>query len=201
MRTNLKGYLSTVASASGQPSTPERVENWQTFVREHNAAQGREDAAVVVVEYSDFQCPFCKRYADETRRQIAARYGDKVRTVFKHYPLEQIHPQAMTAAIAAQCARREGKFWEIHDRFFDRPDALDVASVIEVGESLGLSGRYAQCVTHEETRAEVEQDIQDATKVGIRGTPTFIVNGTLLVGAKPEAAFESLFEEAGLTAD
>jgi protein-disulfide isomerase len=154
-----------------------------------------------VVEYSDFQCPFCKKYSDETRRQIAAKYGDKVRMVFKHYPLEQIHPQAMTAAIAAQCARREGKFWEAHDRFFSQPNALDVQSVIAVGKSLGLSDSYAECVINEETRVEVEQDMRDGMEVGVRGTPTLMVNGEFLVGAQSEAAFDAIFEKAGLVSD
>src|SRR5690606_3481520 len=197
----LKEYVSTAASAGSQPSTPQPVENWRAFVREHNAAQGREDATVVVVEFSDFQCPFCRTYSDETRRQIVARYGDRVRMVFKHYPLEQIHPQAMTAAIAAQCARRQGKFWEIHERLFSQPNALDVESVVVIGEYLGLADGYAECVLSEDTRAEVEQDIQDAMQVGVQGTPTFMVNGKFLVGAQSEAAFEAIFEEAGLIID
>jgi protein-disulfide isomerase len=196
--TELKQYVAELGAVGGQPSTPKPVSNWAAFVREHNAAQGREDAAVVVVEYSDFQCPFCKKYSDETRRQIVAKYGDKVRMVFKHYPLEQLHPQAMTAAIAAQCARRQGRFWEVHERFFGRPDALDVQSVIGVGKSLRLSDSFASCVLNEETRGEVEQDMRDATEVGVRGTPTFMVNGQFLVGSQSASAFESIFEQAGL---
>jgi protein-disulfide isomerase len=194
---DLKQDLSRVAGNRGQPSTPEPVENWRAFVREHNATQGKEDAAIVVVEYSDFQCPFCKKYSDETRRQIADEYGDKVRMVFKHYPLEQMHPHAMTAAIAAQCARREGRFWDIHERFFSQPNALDVDSVVGIGKSLGLSDRYAECVVREETRAEVEQDMRDGTEVGVRGTPTLMVNGEFMVGAQSVTAFESIFERLG----
>ena len=198
---DLKERLATVAGASRRPSAPEPVENWAPFVREHNAAQGRKDAAVVVVEFSDFQCPYCKKYSDETRRQIVAKYGDKVRMVFKHYPLEALHPQAMTAAIAAQCARIEGKFWEAHDRFFGQPNTLDLESVIAVGKSLGLSDRYAACVTNRETKWEVEQDMQDAKEVGVQGTPTLMVNGNFLVGAVSESAFKAIFEEAGLDVD
>ena len=198
---DLKEDLARVVSTGGQPRTPEPVENWKPFIREHNAAQGKEDAAVVVVEYSDFQCPFCKKYSDETRRQIADEYGDKVRMVFKHYPLEQIHPHAMTAAIAAQCARREGKFWEVHERFFGQPNALDVDSVIGIGKSLGLSDSYAECVVNGETRPEVEQDMRDGMEVGVRGTPTLMVNGEFLVGAQSPAAFKSIFEQAGLVSD
>jgi protein-disulfide isomerase len=201
LQKDLKEHLSRVASTGGQPSTPEAVEDWAALVRGYNATQGRENAAVVIIEYSDFQCPFCKKYSDETRRQIVAKYGDKVRMVFKHYPLEQIHPQAMTAAIAAQCARREGKFWETHDRFFSQPNALDVESVIAVGKSLGLSDAYAECVINQDTRVEVEQDMRDGTEVGVRGTPTFMVNGQFLIGAQSVAAFKSVFEKVGVVVD
>lgn len=199
---DLNQRLATVARGAAQPNAPpEPVANWRPFVREHNAAQGREDAVVVLVEYSDFQCPFCKKYSDETRPQIAAKYGDRVRMVFKHYPLEQIHPLAMTAAIAAQCAARQGKFWEIHERFFSRPAALDVDAVIATGQSLGLPDSFRTCVINEETRAEVEQDMRDAMEVGVRGTPTLMVNGRFLVGAQSAAALESIFAEVGLTVD
>ena len=198
--TDLKRYVATLGN-TGQPSVPAPVKNWAAFVRDHNAVQGREDSPVVVVEYSDFQCPFCKKYSDETRRQIVAKYGDRVRMVFKHYPLERIHPHAMTAAIAAQCAQREGKFWEVHDQFFSRPDALDAQAVTDLGRSLGLSEGYAACIVNEETRSEVEQDIQDASDVGVRGTPTFMINGQFLVGSQSASAFEAIFEQAGLVID
>jgi protein-disulfide isomerase len=198
---DLEQHLTQLADAGGQRSAPKPVENWEPFVREHNATEGIEDAAVVVVEFSDFQCPYCKKYSAETRRQLIAKYGDQVRMVFKHYPLEPIHAQAMTAAIAAQCARREGKFWEAHARFFSQPNALDVTSLIAVGEDLGLSDDYAECIINEETRAEVEQDMRDAAEVGVRGTPTLMVNGEFLVGAVSEVAFRPLFEKAGLTTD
>jgi protein-disulfide isomerase len=195
---DLKQELANVASAGGQRRPPEPVENWRPFIREHNAAQGREEAAVVVVEFSDFQCPYCKKYSDETRRRIAEEYGDRVRMVFKHYPLEQIHPHAMTAAIAAQCAHREGRFWEVHGRLFSQPNALDLDSVIAIGKSAGLSNRYAECVANGETKAEVEQDIRDGMEVGVQGTPTLMINGQFLTGAQPVAALESVFEKAGL---
>jgi protein-disulfide isomerase len=194
----LKLQISRITSSTGQARTPVHIENWASQTREYNAVQGREDAAVVVLEYSDFQCPFCKKYSDETRQQISAEYGDKVRMVFKHYPLTQIHPQAMTAAIAAQCAKRQGKFWEMHDRFFGQPNALDVESVIAAGKSLGLSDNYVECVRKEETRGEVEQDMRDAMEIGVQGTPSLLVNGELLVGAQSEATLKHLFEKSGL---
>lgn len=197
----LKQQLSLVASAGGPPNPPQSVENWEEFVRPYNAAVGPTNATVVVVEFSDFQCPYCKRFAEGTRQVIASEYGDNVRMVFKHYPLEQIHPHAMTAAIAAQCARREGKFWVVHERFFSQPDVLDVESVISIGRSVGLSDGYVRCIMREETRPEVEQDIQDALDVGVPATLTFMVNGKFLVGSQSEAAFASVFREAGLDID
>jgi protein-disulfide isomerase len=192
----LKEYVSVLANASRPPNTPQNVENWEAFVRAHNATHGVDAAPV----YSDFQCPFCKRYNDETRSLIMAEFGQNVRTVFKHYPLES-HPHAMTAAIASQCAQREGRFWDVHDQFFNQPNALDLDSVIAVGESLGLSEGYAHCVRTEETRSEVEQDIRDAREVGVQATPTFMINGQFLVGAQSVAAFRAAFEEVGLIVD
>lgn len=191
----MKQQVAAIASnTSGRPTVPETVENWRTFIREHNATQGIEDAEVVVIEFSDFQCPFCKRYTDETRRELVALYGSNVRMVFKHLPLEQIHPQAMNAAIAAQCARREGRFWDVHEKFFSQPNALEIEDLVSVGKSLGLSDRYVECIVNEETREEVELDIQDAFEIGVQGTPTFVVDGKVLVGAQPVSAFAAAFK-------
>ena len=198
---DLKQHVSAVTTSTDRPSAPESVEHWPTLVREHNAAQGPRDAGVLLIEFSDFQCPFCKRYSDGARRELIARYGDDVRMVFKHLPLEQIHPQAMSAAIAAQCAQREGRFWEVHERFFAQPDALDVEAVIRVGESLGMGSSYVDCVMRQDTRREVEQDVEDARQSGIQGTPTFVVNGKVLVGAQSSSAFRAAFEDAGLGAN
>ena len=192
---DLQGQISGIAMGARPPNMPTNVSAWQELVREHNATQGEKDASIVVIEFSDFQCPFCKKYNDGTRPDILARHGKQVRMVFKHLPLTNIHPQAMAAAIAAQCAQREDKFWEAHDRFFAQPDALSVDALIDIGMSLGLSKEYADCVTNEETRSEVEQDIADATKIGAQGTPIFVVNGKVLVGAQSVAAFSSVFEE------
>jgi protein-disulfide isomerase len=197
---DLKQHMSAVASAGSRPSVPQQVEEWQTLIREHNAGQGSETAELIVIEFSDFQCPFCKRHTDSARRELREFYGDDVRMVFKHLPLE-IHAQAMTAAIAAQCARREGKFWEVHERFFAQPEALDVDSLIAVGESVGLGQGYSDCIRNEETRDEVERDIGDAALVGIQGTPTFVINGKVLVGAQAPAAFSAALEQAGAQTD
>jgi protein-disulfide isomerase len=198
---DLKRQVAAIAASGGRPPVPENVEEWERLTKAHNASQGAEDAKVVVVEFSDFQCPYCKKYTDETRRDLLARYGDEVRMVFKHLPIEQAHPMAMGAAIAAQCAQREGKFWEAHERFFAQPDNLAKDALISAGESLGLSRSYADCVTNEETRHEVERDAADAHEVGIQGTPTFVINGKVLVGAQPAASFRAAIDAARSSAD
>jgi protein-disulfide isomerase len=192
---DLQQQIAGIATGARAPSAPANVNDWQGLVRDHNAAQGKEDAEIVLIEFSDFQCPFCKRYSEETRRELAAQLGGDVRMVFKHLPLTSIHPQAMAAAIAAQCANRHGKFWEVHEQFFAQPDALSLDRLLSVGTSLGLSAEYAACVTNGETRTEVEQDMADAAKIGLQGTPSFVINGKVLVGAQSATTFRSVFDE------
>ncbi len=182
-----------VAAANGSPTAgpPRMVGNWSQYIRAHDASEGRDNAKVTVVEFTDFQCPYCKTFNDGTRNQLRVRYGDKIRFVFKHTPLEQAHPDAKRAAIAAQCALREGKFWEVHDVLFGNPQELSEESIIEKGKALGLGSGFANCIVNQETVAEVEQDAKDAAAVGVRGTPSFLVNGKLMMGTVSISQFDS----------
>jgi protein-disulfide isomerase len=185
--------LKSAASANGGTAGPPRmVDDWDEYIRSHDASQGPDDAKVTLVEFTDFQCPYCKTFTDGTRNELRAKYGDKVRFVLKHVPLEQSHPDAKRAAIAAQCALREGKFWEIHDAFFRNPKDLSEASIIEKGRSLGLGNEFGTCVAREETIAEVAQDVKDASALGVRGTPSFLINGKLQMGMISASQFESI---------
>lgn len=187
----LKQNLATSMAAGGR-SMPGEVENWETYVRGHNATSGDTDAQIVVVEFTDFQCPFCKAFNENSRDQILSKYGDQVRFVFKHYPLEAIHKEAKQAAVAAQCALREGKFWEIKDIFFNNPDELSREFLLEAGNSLGLGSQYAACVTKQETLAEVDQDMQDGVQAGVQGTPTFLINGKVAMGTVSLVQFDAI---------
>ena len=190
---SLKQSIAASSNAGRMPYISEEIMNWDEYVRGHNAARGDTAAEIVVVEFTDFQCPYCKKFNDDNiRNQLLSKYGERIRLVFKHYPLEAIHSEAKNAAVAAQCALREGKFWEIKDVFFNNPDKLSTEFLIEAGKSLGLGRQYAACVTNQETLAEVEQDIQDGMQVGVQGTPAFLVNGKLTMGAIPLAQFESI---------
>ena len=182
------------ASANGPAAAgpPRMVDNWSEYIRGHDASQGRDNAKVTVVEFTDFQCPYCKTFNDGTRNTLRARYGDKIRFVLKHTPLEQAHPDAKRAAVAAQCGLREGKFWEVHDVLFGHPGELSEEAIIEKGKSLGLGSAFASCVANQETLAEVAQDVKDATEVGVRATPSFLINGKLVTGMFPVSQFESM---------
>lgn len=183
-----------LASARGSPAAgpPRMVDNWNQYIRGHDASQGPSSAKVTVVEFTDFQCPYCKTFNDGARNELRARYGDQVHFVLKHLPLEQVHPDAKRAAIAAQCAARDGKFWQIHDVLFGHPKELSEESIIAKAKALGLGDDFENCFSGQQTMAEVEQDVKDAAALGIRGTPSFLINGKLMTGMFTTSQFESM---------
>lgn len=180
-------------AADEQPDQPSAVENWERLVRSHNPARGPEDAPVTIVEFSDFECPYCGRHFQQTYPKIIEEYGDEVRMVFKHLPLA-FHSNAKPAAVAAQCAAREGKFWELHDLLFRNQRSLSENNILELGGQIGLGDEWAQCFKNRETMEQVEQDLDDAQSVGVRGTPTFLVNGKIIPGAVPFRSFKQRIE-------
>jgi len=171
-------------------------------------SRGSSAAQVVVLEFSDFQCPFCGRYVRDTYPRLANDYVDsgKVRYVFRHFPLENIHPNAKNAALAAGCAGNQGKFWEMHDRLFANQQALDLPSLLTYGGALGLNdGKYRTCVTGQETARALDADKADALRAEFTGTPAFLIgrmsgDGKLhavrrMLGAQPYSVFQSALEE------
>lgn len=142
------------------------------------AIRGQSAADVVFLEFSDFQCPFCKRYSDKVYPRIVADYVDtgKIRYAFRHFPLESLHPNAMNAALAASCAHREGKFWQMHDRLFSNQQALDLPSLLTYGAAVGANdARYRDCVTSRATQSQVQADADVALRSELTGTPGFFV--------------------------
>ncbi len=176
------------------PERPTTVSGWEKIIRPENATLGPEDAKVTIIEFSDFDCPFCKRFFEGSRKQLIDEYGDQIRFVFKNLPLERIHPNAKGAAIAAQCANRQGKFWEYYASLFDNQRNLTETKLLEIGDELGLGGDFKTCLTNQETKAEVEQDMKDAMGNSLRGTPSFVVNGTILPGAVPFERFQAVID-------
>jgi protein-disulfide isomerase len=158
-------------------------------------SRGPAQAAVTVVEFSDFQCPYCSRVTP-TLKKVQETYGDTVRVVYRDLPLVQIHPQAAKAAEAATCAHDQGKFWEMHDRLFADQSKLQVDELKKHAAELGLdTAAFNQCLDSSKHAAEWQQDAADASTFGVTSTPAFFINGRLLVGAQPFEAFAQVIDE------
>lgn len=155
-------------------------------------AKGAAKAAVTIVEFSDFECPFCAQ-AQDTLAKIMERYGGEVRLVFKHLPSEG-HRNSLAAARAAYCAGQQDRFWQFHDALFATRD-LSPPVFAEIAAKLGLGReKFAACVSGEASRTAVIKDIEMAKRYRIDSTPSFLINGKLVKGAVPFAEFQNLIE-------
>lgn len=162
---------------------------------------GDKDAKLTIVEFSDFQCPFCKSFYDETLSQIKKEYVDtgKAKFAFRHYPLTSIHPNAQKAAEAAECANAQGNFWDYHDELFKNQaewEALDSTAAqtkfAEYATTIGLNGEtLAACVSSGEMADKVKKDLDDGTAAGVDGTPATFINGMMISGAAPYTDFKA----------
>jgi protein-disulfide isomerase len=151
-------------------------------IRRDDPARGDPRAPVTVVEFSDFQCPFCSR-ALPAVSELEKTFGKDVRVVWKHLPLS-FHPNAMPAALAAEAARAQGKFWQMHDKLFAQQQALSPAVYEQSASELELDlGKFRAALQASETRARVDADLEAARQAGVTGTPTFVVNGEVVVGS------------------
>jgi protein-disulfide isomerase len=156
--------------------------------------RGNAKAKVTVVEWSDFQCPFCAKVGP-TMKQLEAEYGDRVRFAFKHLPLS-FHPKAPAAHAAAEAAHRQGKFWEMHDRIFEKQQEMAPEKYVEWARELGLDvAKFQQDAAAAEVKSRIDADVKQAGGLGVTGTPSFFVNGRFLQGAKPFEAFKEVIEE------
>jgi protein-disulfide isomerase len=159
-------------------------------------AQGPEDAKVTMVEFVDFECPFCGRYARDTLPQLRRDYGDRIRYVSRQFPLD-IHEHAAGAARAAVCAYQQGRYWDLHDMLFAHQEALTERDLAGYARELGLDmDDYATCLRAPATQARVDRDLADGRRYGVTGTPAFFINGRLVSGAQPFAAFKAQLDVA-----
>ena len=156
--------------------------------------RGDPDAPVTIVEFSDFQCPYCQR-AYATMRSLLEKYPEKVRFAHRDFPLSQIHPQAELAAEASRCALEQGKFWEYHDMLFEHPNQLGREFLEQHAAMLALDGQQFQvCLDSGRYKAAIEQDRQEGARAGVSGTPGFFVNGIFVSGAQPLSVFEKIID-------
>ena len=165
--------------------------------------RGNPDATVTIVEYSDFQCPFCSRAYTTLESQVLKEYGDRVRLVYKNFPLSNIHPWAESAALATACARKQSPagFWKLYDFFFQNQQALTPENLKEkasgVIKDAGLDvGAFETCFDSKAALDLVKADEVEANALGVRSTPTFFINGRKLDGALPYENFKTAIDQA-----
>ncbi len=180
------------APAAAPTAAPQRFE----VSEDDDPARGPEDAPVVIIEFSDYQCPFCRRFRMQTYDQLFATYGDKIRFVYRDFPLSQIHPEAINAAIAANCAGEQGQYWEYHDKLFQQTQGLNQDAYIAYAQELGLDMEAFQaCLQDPAQREEVLADRDAGVQLGVTGTPTFFINGIPVVGAQPFSVFQQIIDQ------
>jgi protein-disulfide isomerase len=168
---------------------------YEVAVSEDDPAYGPADAPITIVEFADFECPYCQRHAQTTHAQLLADYPDQIRFIYKDFPLSTIHPNAYSSAIAAQCALEQDAFWEYHDLLFSGRLPLGREAYDTYATELGLDmTNFAACVDEERYAEAVQADYNLAVELGVSSTPTFFINGVALVGAQPFDLFAQIID-------
>lgn len=174
------------------PSTGQAV-----AVADDDPVRGDPKAPVTIVEFGDYQCPFCRRFFVEVEPQIIEEYVEtgKVKLVYRDFPLRSAHPAAQEAAEAANCAGDQGAYWEFHDLAYQRQEQLGLEAYLQWAGELRLDGdQFRSCIDAGTYQSEVDSDFQEGVQAGVTGTPTFFVNGQKIVGPQPFAVFQSAIE-------
>ncbi|HLC90548.1 MAG TPA: thioredoxin domain-containing protein [Candidatus Nanoarchaeia archaeon] len=188
------GSAPTGAAVAPTPSPAPTVD--VEALLDDDAVKGDKDAPVTIVEFSDYECPFCARFYSETLGQIDEQYNKtgKVKLIYRDFPLS-FHQQAQKAAEAAECAGEQGKYYEMHDKLFGQGVQGGVASFKAYAKDLGLnSADFDSCLDSGKMATEIRKDMSDGSKAGVQGTPAFFVNGVLVSGAQPFSAFQQVIE-------
>jgi protein-disulfide isomerase len=158
-----------------------------------NPSIGSPDAPITIIEFGDFRCSYCKRFYDQTLNPLLEQYGDQVRFVYRDYPI--LGPDSTLAAMAGECADDQGKFWDFHDLIYadqvlTRDQFLEYAATLEMDVDA-----FTNCLDEGTHTAEIQADYQAGSSVGVGGTPTFFINGRMLVGAQPISTFSTMIED------
>jgi protein-disulfide isomerase len=171
------------------------VPRFEVALSDADPSLGTAKAPVTLIEFSDFQCPYCRQVAP-TLKKIRATYGDKVRIVWKDFPLTQIHPQAFKAGEAGHCAAEQGKFWEFHDQLFANQQALQPDDLKKYATAGGIDGeRFSACLDMSKHAELVRDGVAQGTQLGVNSTPTVFVNGRRVSGAQPYEVFAAVIDE------
>ena|SRR5215813_8085974 len=156
--------------------------------------RGDAKAPVTIVEFADFQCPYCKS-VQATLNGLLIKYQGQVKLAYRDFPIRTLHSQAQMAAEAGRCAGEQGKFWEYHDALYADQKRLNQSDLLETARRLGLREKELEsCLSSGRFKGQIEQDIQEGTRAGVEGTPGFFINGVFVDGAKPAAEFEKIID-------
>ena len=186
---------------AGNPDEPQYV----TVGTDDDPVLGNPDAPVTMIEFSDFQCPYCRSFWRDTLPQIKSQYIDtgKVKLVYRDFPLS-IHAQAMLGAEAANCANAQGKYWQMHDEIFKQQDKQGAGTITFTQQdtekwaaNIGLNvAQFRSCVSANTYADEINHDTNDGDSISVSGTPTFVINGLKIVGAQPFSVFKAAIDAA-----
>ena len=155
---------------------------------------GNPDALLTIVEFADFQCPYSQE-ASFMMRELAAKYPDDIYYVYRDFPLPDLHPLAQMAAEAGECAQDQGKFWEYHDRIYQNQTDVSEESFVKFARGMNMDvDAFETCLLNGQYTAEVEEDFAAGTEAGVRGTPTFFINGNRVAGSIPAEVMEAIVE-------
>jgi protein-disulfide isomerase len=181
-------------TAQQRPSGPDTNKAYPLPVGK-SPTRGPQNAPVTIVEFSDYQCPFCAR-SEPLIKEVLQAYPDQVNFVYKHFPLVSIHPMALGAAQAAVAAQKQGKFWEMHDVLFANQRALQPEKLKEYAQQIGLDvGKFETDMNADDTKALIQEDVRLAQQAQVRGTPTIFVNGKLVQNRSVDG-FKQLIDES-----
>lgn len=192
----VKAELSALQAAAAAVPTPipqqDKVIRYEIAV-DDEPGYGPVDAPIVIVEFSDYECPFCRKWHVETWSQIEAKYSGQVRLVYRDFPLYGMHANAADAALAANCAGDQGKYWEFHNQLFivDNPYSRSVYETIAGALALDMDA-FHTCFDTGKYTDEIKEDYRFASELGVTSTPTFFINGLAVVGAQPFEVFDQL---------
>ena len=194
------GQISNQTAQAGGPVVEAPVEEQPQFVRydvpsEGFYALGPEDAPITIVEFSDYQCPYCRRWHDEVYQPLLNEYPGQIRLVYRHLPLTSIHPDAFPAAEASMCAGEQNAYWPFHEKLFSS-DSLGVGVYTQYAQDLGLDMQsFETCIADHKYQEAVQTDLDFAVNMGVRSTPTFFINGLAVVGAQPLDIFKQVIDK------
>jgi len=176
-------------------STPQQVVRYDVPT-DGDPALGPANAAITIIEFSDYECPYCQRWHAEVFERLMNTYADQVRLVYRDFPLTSIHPNAFAAAEAANCANEQGGFWNFHDRLFSMELGLSSQAYQQYARQLGLDEEaFKECLDSGRYQEEVQSDFDYAAELGVRSTPTFFINGIAVVGAQPYEVFQQIIDK------